>query len=147
MREGALASEANTSLDRLKFLNPNFNILEDELIPSRYLPFVYTKWYSAPYDVTGMPSIAITTILQLIAVEVGFTVSIEESLDGENWSALSPSAFNPPLDEQTLGAAGDVLSLKMYLRTHFIRVVISASGGSSTWTGTELIVEIMSGEA
>jgi hypothetical protein len=145
----AIATQTNASLDVLRFQNENTLTLDETLhITPTSSPA--SSWTSEKYDVFGTPSIALLT--SIIANEVPLEsttwgVSVEESLDGEIWTAIPPEQFSPALTSADLTNAGDVLSLKMYLRTHYIRVVFYTHDIISGTIDIEFVAQIQAGEA
>jgi hypothetical protein len=142
----AITTQTNTSLDVLRFYDDDTGFLAETLhIGPDWV--TANSWVSEKYDVFGEPSIAITVTCLALSIATTFGASVEESLDGEHWCVIPADQFTPTLTDADIQHDGDVLSLKMYLRTHYVRVRLTSYLTLAGADDIELMVQINAGEA
>lgn len=104
-------------------------------------------YFSSPIDVRGMPDITLALVVTDGENETVAHVTIETSLNGLDWIALPENLFT------IYGASSLIISIlqtlfaTLYLRTNFIRILLSFPGATPPLPEIQVTGTIVAGEA
>ena len=105
------------------------------------------QWTSKPLDVRGRPDFSIQiNVTNIYENEGDFLIGIQTSIDGVNWLDIPLDAFTPDLTDYDNIGNGESWFLSIFLRTNFVRIVITADE-SAFGDGWQIAAILIAGEA